>query len=79
MSSAEGGLALAKSRKLPYPGSAWVLVGSNVGIDEGRASRRNRRAQRFGEVAGAVDIHSVDAGRARHGGEIRIIGRAGLR
>src|SRR5262249_24258588 len=79
VATADHRLALAEPGQLPHAGAAWILVGRDVGVDEIRLAAGNSGAHRVGESGGALHADAVDAGRARHGGEIGIVGCAGLR
>src|SRR5438105_5952016 len=77
--AADRDLADAKAGQLPDASAARVLVGVDVDVDQVRLVGGDRHAHRVADVAGAVDPHTFDAGRARHRGEIRLVGLAGLR
>src|SRR5262245_52051089 len=78
VASTEGRLALAQSGKLPHARAARILVGADIGVDQIGPACRERSSQRVGKIGGAVDVHARDAGRARHRGEVRIVGCAGV-
>src|SRR3979409_2067638 len=75
----EGGLAAAGAGQIPHAGAARVLVGGNFRIAQIGPAGRGAGAHRGAEIGGAIDGHALDAGRARHGGEVGIIGLAGRR
>src|SRR5262249_23831255 len=69
----------AVAGQLPDAGAARVLVGADDGVDQVRLAAGERGADRLGKISRSINRDSVDAGRAGHGGEIRIVGCAGLR
>src|SRR5262245_49041710 len=76
---ADGYLADAKAGQFPHPGPAWVLVGVDVDVDQVWLVLRDGVADGVADVAGAVDADAFYAGRACHGGKVRVVGLAGRR
>src|SRR5882762_285599 len=72
-------LALPESRKLPNAGAAGIDIGGDIDIDQIGLVGGDALANGFAEIAGAIDPHAFDAAGARHGGEVRIVTRAGGR
>src|SRR5215475_16039494 len=72
-------LALAEAGELPYAGAGGIAVGTDLGVDEVGPPGRDARPHGLPKIGGAVDAHAVDAGRACHGGEVRIVRRPGVR
>src|SRR6186997_2387637 len=75
---ADGDLADAEAGQLPDSGAARILVGVDVDVDQVRLVGGNGHADRIADVTGTIDLHALDAGRARHGGEVRVVGLAGF-
>src|SRR5215470_6191416 len=79
MAAADHGRTTPGAGKLPNAGAARILVGPDVGIDHTRPAARYGSTHRFAELGRTIDADARDAGRARHGGKVGIVRRAGFR
>src|SRR5258707_8115463 len=75
---AYGGLALAEARKLPHAGAARIAIGADLRVDQIGPSGRDAGPHGVAEIDRAIDAYALDAGRSRHGGEMRSVGRPGV-
>src|SRR5262249_2106633 len=73
---AAAGLALAEPRQFPDTRADRIDVGGDIDVDQVRLVSRDALADRFRNVAGAIDPHALDAAGARHRSEIRIVALA---
>src|SRR3954451_5416230 len=70
---------LCKARQFPHAGAGRIDVGRDIDVDQIGLVGIDPLAHGRGEIGGAIHANSLDAGGARHRGEVRIVTLAGFR
>src|ERR1044072_8694849 len=78
IAGADAGLALAEPRQFPDTRADRIDIGGDIDVDQIGLVGGDTLADRFGEIAGTIDAHALDAAGARHRSKIRVIALAGV-